>query len=107
MTEKRPMTPFAAALFDTLKHAAEHFRHDAAALRPIVVAHGFIGPDNERLYLCAGRGECLDIALRHDDRMPLTQADLNIETVLFHNHGQIRCDNCGAALTVHGPDPRD
>jgi len=73
--------------------------------RPPTVAYGFQRGD-ERFYLCAWSAECLEVAIRHDDRMPLTQGDLRVESVIFPD-AKIVCENCGAELTVTGPDPRD
>lgn len=100
------MSKLADHLFAMFTEYNRKLGANAPAALTVVVAYGFLRGD-ERLYLCVGNAECLDVATRHDDRMPLTQADLNIETVLYHNHGPLFCDNCHAALTVHGPDPRD
>jgi hypothetical protein len=81
-------------------------RHIQQTPRPTVVAWGIVRGD-ERFYLCSGNAECLEVATRHDDRMPLTDGDLRVETILYPKRGPICCENCGTALTVYGPDPRD
>ena len=80
--------------------------------RQPIVAYGLLRDggrgtrDEDRWYLCAGNGACLELATRRDERMPLTQRDLNVESILYPD-GPIRCAHCGTELTVHGPDPRD
>ncbi|HUU95093.1 MAG TPA: hypothetical protein VM487_05085 [Phycisphaerae bacterium] len=97
------MSNLANALFAMTATAARAIQHTP---RPTVVAWGIVRGD-ERFYLCAENAECIDVAERHADRMPLTDGDLRVDTILFPDTKPIRCENCGIALTVYGPDPRD
>jgi hypothetical protein len=72
---------------------------------PAIVAFGVLdGPD--AFYFCA-QARCVDYAAQwYEDRMPLTQHDLNGQAFLYPET-RIRCSRCGTDLIVYGPDPRD
>ena len=70
-----------------------------------IAGYGVIGNNDEPFYFCAAPG-CVEVAKAHEDRMPLTQVDLNVQATLYPER-RIQCAQCGIDLVVYGPDPRD
>lgn len=108
---RKPMTPFAAMIFDSLtqanRAAVEKYRREGP---PPIIGYAIEMPadwPHPSILVCTkptcqpGNPENIQ------ERIPLTQADIDF-LALTHHKAQ-HCESCGDWLSTHvkGPDPRD